>query len=543
MFAAIVPVRSKRRCPALLSVALIGLLALLAPVVALADDGPDGDPDNGDWNQQYVTLRDTSEAELMGRVGSIDNVGFGFREGDNPFEAAEQWSHPFPWTPPEDAADGTDRIMVGTSFQGEALDGYARQWSENAAEATTRPIELRYDASDVTVRNALLQIVIDDFQALHWGSRFAATLNGRNAPFISEVINHVDQTGPVVQVISVEVPASFLPEVASGSLSLFIDETTGLGDGFAIDFVKLLVNYTRTEYVSRVDGVVTDDANEPLAGATVRVLGTKNVLVTDEEGRYRAEVVSGLNAFRASHHGYVEAYVFTVTPAGETVEPPPLHLEPGQGEPDTNYSTFAAGDAWQRASAWASPELARADDLGLIPDAIRGRDMTRSITRAEFAAVVVKVYESLSGTTAVPAATNPFTDTSDVGVLKAFAEDLAVGVSADRFDPDALLNREQAATMLTRVVKKISFDDWTYATDDQYELSFPEQPPFEDDASISPWAKESVYFMVANGIITGQDDDAFSPRGVTTDEEAGGLASTTREQALVLAVRMVENLR
>jgi hypothetical protein len=118
-----------------------------------------------------------------------------------------------------------------------------------------------------------------------------------------------------------------------------------------------------------------------------------------------------------------------------------------------------------------------------------------------------------------------------------------VGVAPDRFDPDALLNREQAATMLTRVVKKISFPDWTYATDDQYELSFPEQPPFEDDASISPWAKDSVYFMVANGIITGADDDAFSPRTVTTEEEAGGLASTTREQALVLALRMVENLR
>jgi len=539
MLAAMISTPSGRRPTAFLAAILLGLMALLAPVAALAD----GDPDNGDWSRQHVTLRDTSEAELMVRVGSIDNVGFGFREGENPFEASEQWSHPFPWSAPEDAADGTDRIMLGTAYRGEALDGYARQWSENPAEATTRPIELGYDTSGITVRNALLQIVIDDFQALHWGSRFTATLNGRDAPFISEVINHVDQTGPVVQVISVEVPSSFLPEVASGSLSLLIDEATGLGDGFAIDFVKLLVNYRRTAYVSRVEGVVTDEANEPLEGATVRVLGTRNVLVTDAEGRYRAEVVSGLNAFRASHDGYVEAYAFTVTPAGETVEPPPLRLEPGQGEPDTNYSTFAAGGAWERASAWASPELARADALGLIPDSIRGRDMTRSITRAEFAAVVVRVYESLSGTTAVPAATNPFTDTADPDVLKAFREDLAVGIASDRFDPDALLNREQAATMLTRVVKKISFPDWTYATDDRYELSFPEQPPFEDDASISPWAKDSVYFMVANGVITGADDDAFSPRAVTTEEEAGGLASTTREQALVLALRMVENLR
>ena len=47
------------------------------------------------------------------------------------------------------------------------------------------------------------------------------------------------------------------------------------------------------------------------------------------------------------------------------------------------------------ASGWAQEELARADELGLIPDCLEGADLTADITRAEFAAVCVKVYENL----------------------------------------------------------------------------------------------------------------------------------------------------
>lgn len=42
------------------------------------------------------------------------------------------------------------------------------------------------------------------------------------------------------------------------------------------------------------------------------------------------------------------------------------------------------------ASQWALAELAQADALGLIPDVLRGADLTAPITRAEFAAVAVK---------------------------------------------------------------------------------------------------------------------------------------------------------
>ena len=194
------------------------------------------------------------------------------------------------------------------------------------------------------------------------------------------------------------------------------------------------------------------------------------------------------------------------------------------------------------ASGWAQAELARADELGLIPDCLEGEDLTQDITRAEFAAVAVKVYEALSGTPAIPIVNNPFTDCNDVEVLKAYNIGAVNGTSATTYDPDALLNREQAATMLTRVFKKVTLAGWTLPTDSQFTLPYTKPAAFADDKDISDWAKDSVYFMAANGIINGVGNNKFAPKNVTTEEQATGYANATREQALLIAVRMVENL-
>ena len=195
------------------------------------------------------------------------------------------------------------------------------------------------------------------------------------------------------------------------------------------------------------------------------------------------------------------------------------------------------------ASEWAVTEIEKAEELGLIPEVLDGADLTADITRAEFAAVAVKVYENLSGTAAIPAVINPFTDTKDVEILKAYNIGAVNGTSATTYSPDDLLNREQAAAMLTRVFKKISIPNWTLATDSQFALPYEKPALFADDKDISDWAKESVYFMVANGIINGVGNNKFAPKNVTTEEQAQGYANATREQALLIAVRMVENLK
>ena len=196
-----------------------------------------------------------------------------------------------------------------------------------------------------------------------------------------------------------------------------------------------------------------------------------------------------------------------------------------------------------KASTWAQNELAEAEKLNLIPDSLKNGDLTKSITREEFAEVSVKAYEALTGKKATPIASNPFVDTKNTEVLKAYNLGITTGTSATTFEPNALLNREQAATMLTRTYKKATIDGWTIADDSKFPLEYTKSNTFADDKDISSWAKDSVYFMNANGIINGVGDNKFAPKNTTSAEEAVGYANATREQAIIIATRMVKNLK
>lgn len=212
------------------------------------------------------------------------------------------------------------------------------------------------------------------------------------------------------------------------------------------------------------------------------------------------------------------------------------------------------------ASNWAKTELEKAEKLCLIPERLQGMDLTQPITREEFAEVSVKVYESLSGTSALIAENNPFTDTQNEEVLKAYNVGITKGTSDTTFEPSALLNREQAATMLTRVFTIITGEEIVVGgppsakTPLYYIVKAPADQPegtksytgveyFADHSNISDWARHSVYFMVVNEVIQGVGNNMFAPKNVTTEEQATGYANATREQALIIAVRMVENLK
>ena len=216
--------------------------------------------------------------------------------------------------------------------------------------------------------------------------------------------------------------------------------------------------------------------------------------------------------------------------------------ENGQG----NGGSSNAADFEFIAHDWAKPELTEANGLGLIPTDLRTTDLTLPITRAEFAAVSVKVYEALSGVPAVPVEINPFVDTVDQEVLKALGAGITNGLSATEFAPGTLLNREQAATMLSRVFKKVNLPGWSLESDrdfaETFRTLFTMPEPFADDADISSWARDSVYFMASNGILKGMEGGTFQPRAVTEEQKAAGYAQATREQAILIAVRLVNNL-
>lgn len=95
---------------------------------------------------------------------------------------------------------------------------------------------------------------------------------------------------------------------------------------------------------------------------------------------------------------------------------------------------------------WAANLVNEAIAKDLFPSHLKGQDLREPITRTQFAALSVRLYEAMSGQT-VPAftGTNPFTDTTDSEVLKAYSMGFTSGVSSTSFGAGTQLNREQAA--------------------------------------------------------------------------------------------------
>ena len=200
-------------------------------------------------------------------------------------------------------------------------------------------------------------------------------------------------------------------------------------------------------------------------------------------------------------YGYVGFYGYLVFPAVEEELPEPVEV---------------TADV----SNWAKEQVDSAAANGLIADGL-GENYRVNITRAQFAAVTVKLYEVMSGETAPAAGDSPFTDTTDPAVIQAESLGFVGGKGAGKFDPDSPVTREQAATMLSRVYTKLGG-----------EIPSVDATEFTDDADMSGYAKNAIAFMSGKGIVGGVGNNKFDPQG-----------NASIEQALVIALRMFENLK
>jgi hypothetical protein len=268
---------------------------------------------NGDWTQNFVVLHNTPEADMMVRSGDIDNLGQGWPTGFDPFSGNNTPVHGFPFTPDSADASGTDRIMVVTSYVGtppHGSDGYTQLTTRPAN--LPRPIALHYDLNGLQVTSAALQVFADDFQAPMWGAHYYVSLNGVSASYFADVINSLIETGPIGKMITVTLPQEDLYLIQRDSLSVMIDDTTtGAGDGYAIDFVKLLINTKGFTYTGSVHGIITDyDSGDPVRNAIVSTPASSSVL-TDSTGYYKfTGLPAGTTRLSVTKFGYDTTTVF-----------------------------------------------------------------------------------------------------------------------------------------------------------------------------------------------------------------------------------------
>ena len=168
-----------------------------------------------------------------------------------------------------------------------------------------------------------------------------------------------------------------------------------------------------------------------------------------------------------------------------------------------------------KTSTWAQSGVNLALNDDLLDSSLLGSDYTKPITRLQFCSVAVRLAETLTGKSITPASANTFTDTNNAYVLKAYAAGITTGTSATTFSPNATLNRQQMAVFLRSTLRYVEKNsDYSY-TSYTSQLS-----KFKDSSQIAGWAKESLAFMNALGLITGTSDTTLSPTNTCTIEQA-----------------------
>lgn len=326
----------------LLGLAIAGTAAAMAAQSVTADR---------DWKAQGAVLTGTREADVIVRIGDVDNLGFGWPPEFDPFCGRMTQTHAYPFAPQPNDLPGLDRMLVSSKFKPAVNnrcggDGYSR--SDTPRPAAPVVYSLATDAAKGTaISNAYIQLFIDDFQAPVFCSKFEVTVNNTRFIEAERVLNAIEQTGPVGKLVTLKLPEEFHAAIAGGGpLQLKIDDVNGAADGFAIDFVRLLINRKREGVCAGdIEGVVQDKASgAPIAGARVQASDVTSV-TTDAEGRFQLRgVATGYETIAASAAGYNDGSKVADVAQGADNAPVTITLDKGRGTAAFGGKTITAGE-------------------------------------------------------------------------------------------------------------------------------------------------------------------------------------------------------
>jgi len=267
---------------------------------------------DGDWSKQIETLKETPEADYMIRIGDIDNLGYGWPEEFNPFSGKSTPGHDWPFNINPDDAGGTDRVMIPSAFikdptrgSGCGGDGYS---SGDPNLFKTEPLYMPLDfIKGADIKSAALLMFVDDFQSPGTCSRFRVWLNGKRLLPAEKILEGIDQSGPIGKLVYIKIPDDILLQFKSDKLRISIDDsTTYAADGFAIDFIKFLINPKPYSYKGFLSVIVkSTSTTEPIKNAVVNVPDFGETK-TDAEGRARInDIYAGLVIADFSAEGYI----------------------------------------------------------------------------------------------------------------------------------------------------------------------------------------------------------------------------------------------
>jgi hypothetical protein len=163
---------------------------------------------------------------------------------------------------------------------------------------------------------------------------------------------------------------------------------------------------------------------------------------------------------------------------------------------------------------WAKDDIMQMVSKSIVEGIDNDRFAPNSnVTRAQFAALIARALELKKGS-----GNNPFADVKagswyEETVKSAYAAGIINGVTSKTFAPDKSITREEMSVMLMRAK--------AYAAGVKVDsLKAGSLKGFKDEGEISEWAKKSVGFATASGLLKGRTATSFAPKKLTTRAES-----------------------
>ena len=171
-------------------------------------------------------------------------------------------------------------------------------------------------------------------------------------------------------------------------------------------------------------------------------------------------------------------------------------------------------------SDWATDYIIKAENIGLT-DSVSGLIYKDNITREKFCELIYDFIMITQKHIITPEHKNHFVDTDNEKIVVLNAAEIIYGKSSTEFVPNDLLTREEAATIIVRMLNSVM----PMPTAIMY---------FEyiDNNDISEWASSSIQVMSNFGFMIGVGDNKFAPKD-----------NYTVEQSITTLVRIYETLK
>ena len=235
----------------------------------------------------------------------------------------------------------------------------------------------------------------------------------------------------------------------------------------------------------------------------VRIIGYNASSVSDICKKVK-EIANGLKSSSSSSSSSSPSYRGGGGGGGTTVVKTPEALP---SEDNKTEETAAFKDINE--AAWAEQEISRLAKSGALEGYMGYVRPNDSITRAEFAKIIVKMFGAEESESVVFGDVNK-SDWYAPYISALAANEIAAGYPDGSFMPNEFITRQDAAVMLARCIDRFNIPVYRKNED----------AAFADAESIAPYAAEAVSRLRLCGVINGRGNNAFDPAGIITRAEA-----------------------